>query len=347
MNSTHVPTNPESATITLDISPKGDLASAVSENPEYSLQRQYGGIHAGGWVELLPASWVPYVQLSRLSPPAGLFLIYFPHLFGVLHAASAGGYDRGDVLYVSAILFGGSFFCNNGSHAWNDLVDAPIDMKIARTKTRPIPRGAISRPAAFIFAVSQALGAASFLLFLPYDAAIATIPNIIGTLYYPYSKRHTHLAQVVLGFCLTWGIMIGSSSMGVETPWKEPSTVCLFAASTIWVVIFDTIYAHQDLEDDLKVGVKSTAVLLRGYARFALSVLFIAMSGLLIYSGYFGGMGFPYYAITVGGCVFSVGAMVSLVDLGDPSSCWNWFSTGFWATGASIAAGLFVEYIQS
>ncbi|RYP48690.1 hypothetical protein DL768_005470 [Monosporascus sp. mg162] len=322
-----------------------EVPKATTSN--VSLSQQYGGIHSGGWVDVLPKSWVPYVQLSRLSPPVGFLLIYFPHLFGVIHAASIRRTPLDEVVYVSTVLLAGSFFCNNGSHAWNDLVDAPIDAKIGRTKTRPIPRGDISRTAAFFFACAQALFAASFLLLLPSDAALAAIPTIVGTLYYPFAKRHTHLAQVVLGFCLTWGIMVGSSSMGVEKPWMDTSTVSLLGASILWVILFDTIYAHQDLADDLKVGVKSLAVLLNGNARPFLWALCGGMGFLLYHSGVHGGMGFPYYLITVGGCILSVGTMVVFVELEDPQSCWKWFSNGFWFTGASIVTGLLANYAVS
>ncbi|KAK2603999.1 hypothetical protein QQS21_003835 [Conoideocrella luteorostrata] len=284
---------------------------------EKPLSQQYGGVHAGGWVNRLPKAWIPYVQLSRLSPPAGFILIYLPHLFGVIHAASMTHGSIESVLYVSGVLLVGSLFCNNSSHAWNDLVDAPIDAQIERTKTRPIPRGAIS----------------------------PTFPTIIGTIYYPFAKRHTHLPQVVLGFCLTWGIMIGSSAMGVEKPWADTSTVCLLLGSVLWVILFDIIYAHQDLADDMKVGVKSLAVLINGYAKPFLWTLVMVMTLLLYYSGVYGEMGPLYFLITVGGCASSVGAMVALVDLKDPASCWMWFANGFWLTGTSIVAGLVANYV--
>ncbi|KAH6701363.1 UbiA prenyltransferase family-domain-containing protein [Leptodontidium sp. MPI-SDFR-AT-0119] len=309
------------------------------------LSRQYGGVHAGGWVNLLPSSWVPYVQLSRLSPPAGFFLIYFPHFFGVMHAAKAHDISVFEATRVCLLLLTGSFFCNNASHAWNDLVDAPIDKMIARTKTRPIPRGAITPRAAFVFTVSQALGAASILLLLPTDTAMVTIPTIIGTTYYPFAKRHIHVPQLVLGFCLTWGIMVGSSAVGVAKPWTDPSTVFLLVASILWVVIFDTIYAHQDLVGDMKIGVKSMAVLFRNHAKALLWTLYLGMSTSLVASGYYGQMGIPYYALTVLGCVLSVGTMIIKVDLKSPASCWLWFSQGFWLTGLAISGGLLADYV--
>jgi 4-hydroxybenzoate polyprenyltransferase len=308
------------------------------------LSKQYGGLHPEGWVSRLPSSWIAYVQLSRLSPPAALFLIFFPHLFGVIHAANTISVPATEVSRTCLLLFGGSFFCNNASHAWNDLVDAPIDKLIARTKTRPIPRGAITPRAAFIFAVSQAIAAASFLFFLPADTAKATIPTIIGTIYYPYAKRHTHLPQLVLGFCLCWGIMVGSSAVGVVKPWTDPSTIFLLVASILWVVLFDTIYAHQDLADDVKIGVKSMAVLFRNQARALLWTLYLGMICSLLVSGYYGQLGLSYYAVTVLGCVLSVGTMIIKVDLKSPESCWLWFSQGFWLTGLAISGGLLADY---
>ncbi|KAF5027015.1 hypothetical protein F66182_890 [Fusarium sp. NRRL 66182] len=310
-----------------------------------ALSKQYGGIHAGSWVDVLPKSWIPYVQLSRLSPPVGFILIYFPHLFGVIHAASVQSSSTSDMLYVSGVLVVGSFFCNNGSHAWNDLVDAPIDAQIERTKMRPIPRGAVSRQAALLFAISQAVLASACLLPLGWDTALATIPTIIATLYYPFAKRHTHLAQVVLGFCLTWGVMVGSSAMGIDAPWRHESSVSLLLAANLWVILFDTIYAHQDLQDDVKVGVKSLAVLCNGHARPLLWALFVAKCACLYWCGVSGGLGAPYFTIALGGCAVSVGSMVALVDLEDPESCWKWFATGFWFTALSIVVGLLGDYV--
>ncbi|KAK4185133.1 4-hydroxybenzoate polyprenyltransferase [Podospora australis] len=315
-----------------------------------SLSYQYGGLHRkGSWVDLLPTSWIPYIQLCRLSPPAGLFLIYFAPVFGVFHAAATHHRPAHEVVHACTVLLVASFFGNNASHAWNDLVDADIDARIERTKTRPIPRGAIAPGAAFVFAVTQLLGlGCSLLLFLPPTAALAAVPEILATIYYPWAKRHTHLPQLVLGFCLTWSIMVGSCAMGVGVPWGDRSTILLLLAAVLWVVIFDTVYAHQDLVDDVKIGVKSTAVLLKRHrrttARAVLSVLVLAMASALFGCGYYGGFGIAYHILSVGGCLASVGSMVTLVDLDDPASCWTWFSQGFWLTGLVICGGLLVEY---
>ncbi|KAI0139609.1 UbiA prenyltransferase [Hypoxylon sp. NC0597] len=340
-------------------SQSAEEASAFQNN---ALAQQYGGGHVGGWVGRLPSSWVPYVQLARLSPPAALFLIYFPHFFGVMLAAIIQRSPVSQVLRASFIMLGGSFFFSNAAHGWNDLIDAPIDKSIARTSKRPIPRGAITPRAAFIFTATQAIGAASFLLLMPEGSAIYAIPNIIGTCYYPWAKRHTNFAQLVLGFCLAWGIIMGSCAMGLkpftgepfgggdESGWKqlfwaEPSTACLFLASILWTVIYDSIYAHQDIKDDIKVGLKSIAVLFKDQTKPLLWLLLGCMVTLLYTCGNLLNMGIPFYVIAAGGSLLSLGAMIANVNLKESASCWWWFRYGFWLAGGAIAGGLLSEYV--
>ncbi|KAI3332043.1 UbiA-domain-containing protein [Xylariaceae sp. AK1471] len=344
---------------------KDEVNAAQEEKPNTMPQQYSGGVDAQGWVSLLPAWCVPWVQLCRLYPPAALFLVYFPNLFGVLHAATAqsSATPIAEVVYACGVLFVASFFGSNAAHAWNDLVDAPLDAQVARTRDRPIPRGAVSPRAAALFAVSQVVCLLGTLrLFLPFPqaqtATAAAVPVVLGTAYYPFAKRHSNLPQMVLGFCLTWAIMVGSSAVGDAArrpPWTDPSTLALLFAAVLWVVLFDTIYAHQDVTDDVRVGIGSTAVLLLRLrdsragavaSRLPLWALLGGMIAGLAASGHLAGMGFAYYVLAVGGSALSVGAMVANVDLGDPANCWLWFSQGFWATGLAIAAGLVVEYAR-
>ncbi|KAI1100215.1 UbiA prenyltransferase family-domain-containing protein [Jackrogersella minutella] len=320
------------------------------------LAKQYGGNHAGGWVSYLPPSWIPYVQLARLSPPAGLFLIYFPHLFGLLHASIMQNSLPLEVLKAGTVMMLGSLFFSNAIHIWNDLIDAPIDKLVARTRKRPIPRGAVSPLSAFIFAVTQAFGAALVLLyFLPVQGALYAAPNMIPTAYYPWAKRHTQFAQVVLGIWLAWGVFMGSVFLGAM-PYvvdfanaefsMDKSATCLYFACVLWTVIYDTIYAHQDIEDDKKIGMKSLAVLFGDKTKPWLSGVLGAMILALSAAGQYGGLGLPFYCLSVIGSSFSLGAMITMVDLADSTSCWWWFRYGFWATGALISTGLLLEYIS-
>ncbi|KAH7325587.1 UbiA prenyltransferase family [Stachybotrys elegans] len=311
---------------------------------EVQLSQQYGGSHGGGWVSRLPSLWIPYVQLARLSPPAAILLIYIPHVLGLLHAASIQRSSLAEILRSSGWLFVGTVFFSNAAHAWNDLIDSPFDKLVARTKTRPIPRGAISEKNAFIFATVQAIGAALVLLAFPSMTGKWAIPNIFASTYYPWAKRHTHGAQLVLGFCLGWGVIVGATTVNVD-PSTDTSTIFLFVACLLWTGIYDTIYAHQDYKDDMKLGLKSLATLLgKKHTKAVLYLFLVIMLGSLAQCGILHEAMWPYHCLAVGGSLVSLGTMITYVQLENPKSCWKWFSTGFWGTGGSIAAGLIAQY---
>ncbi|KAL4862871.1 hypothetical protein BDV12DRAFT_178292 [Aspergillus spectabilis] len=319
----------------------------------------YTGNHRSGWLQSVPDSALPFVQLARLSPPAGLFLIYFPHLFGLLLAAILNDLAVSDVVYASALLFGASFFVSNAIHIWNDLIDAPLDAQVERTCKRPIPRGAVSPKAAFYFTLSQAIGAVLFLPFIPGGFLYATLyalPGILGWTYYPWAKRHTYYPQLVLGLCLSWGVVMGCLALNFPILQVaddadsfrvrlEPSISCLFAASTLWTIIYDTIYAHQDIVDDKKAGIKSLAVLYGAQTKPLLWQLLVAKTALLVMCGRLGEMSVVYYLFAVLGSAASLGVMIWKVDLASNSSCWWWFGNGFWLAGGSIVGGLAMELV--
>ncbi|KAI1776759.1 prenyltransferase [Hypoxylon cercidicola] len=311
-----------------------------------ALGQQYGGSHTGSWVSYFPAAWIPYIQLARLSPPAGVFLVLFPHLFGVIHGAIFQRVPLTDIVHALIVVTVGSFFLSNAIHGWNDIIDAPIDRLVARTRGRPIVRGAISIRGALIFTLSQCLGAGVVLLALPTTTTWVAIPGIIGNIYYPWSKRHTHFAQFVLGFCLAWGVYVGTAVVGVDrmADMLAPTT-CLFLSSVLWTVIYDTIYAFQDIVDDEKIGLKSTAVLFREWTKPFLWVSLSCVAVLLVAYGQFCAAGIGFYSVAMGGCLLSLGTMILKVDLRSPLSCWWWFRYGFWLAGGSIISGLVLTSI--
>ena len=310
---------------------------------------EFVGGSYGGWVTLLPSSWVPYIQLTRLNISAPIALSCFPHLFGVIHAAATDKqqyHNPMEILHISALLFGWTLFCSNAGHAWDDLIDAHLDAQMERTKHRPIPRGAISPYAALTFSVMSIICASVFLFFLPVMTAWTVIPSVLSAIYYPWAKKHTPFPQLILGFCLAWGVMVGKVSLtGYEWKSDNGSVISLMLAYMFAIVIYDTIYAHQDINDDLELGLGSTAVLFRNHTKRALFSLTICMTVALIFCGVLGGMGFCYLMITVGGSLMSVGIMLYKVDLNDRASCWLWFSMGFWTTMLSITIGLLSEYM--
>ncbi|KAF2688557.1 UbiA prenyltransferase [Lentithecium fluviatile CBS 122367] len=325
---------------------------APTQATNEALAYQYGGNHKTGWLAYLPEHWLPYVQLARLSPPAGLFLVYFPHSFGLIYAAIRQQASPSEVAYAGILLFGGSFFVSNAIHIWNDIVDAPLDAKVERTRHRPIPRGAVSSSAALIFTASQTLGAALFLPMLGGDAienVIFSAPGFVAWLYYPYAKQHTYWTQAVLGVCLSWGIVIGALSLGVKpyslrTGKIDIPLLLLFSASTMWTMIYDSVYGFQDLKDDLEAGIYSMPVLFKFNIKRVFWILVVFIAATLAGIGGQDEMGMMYYGITVGGTTACLGLMVAYVDLSSSESCWWWFSKGFWYAGGSIIGGLLAEY---
>lgn len=140
--------------------------------------------------------------------------------------------------------------------------------------------------------------------------------------------------------------MVGSAATGLDRPWLDQGTLCLVAASLLWTVIYDTIYAHQDIKDDARLGVKSMAMLFATETRTKLLLWFLwwLMGAALILYARLEEMGFQFYFITVFGALASLGAMIANVELGNEASCWWWFSIGFWYVGLSIAGGLLSEH---
>ena len=332
--------------------PPGDNPHVVAE----TLAHQYDGNSISGWVTLIPSSSVPYIQLARLNPPAGLFLIYFPHIFGILLAGvrQQASFDR--VVYASLRMFAGSFFLSNAIHIWNDLIDAPLDALVRRTKKRPIPRGAVSEVNAVIFTVTQVVGALAFLPVLDInllDAVAWALPSIIAWTYHPWAKRHIDCQQLLLGFCLAWGVLMGSLSMGLRpiasgTSWTIDRPVsCLHLACIVWSIMYDSVYAHQDVEDDVKAGIKSLAVLYRNQTKPLLWVLLGTMTLLLTACGVTADSGAAFYTVAVGGSFVALALMISRVQLQESASCWWWFGQGFWWVGFAISDGLLAELARA
>ncbi|KAL4903303.1 UbiA prenyltransferase family-domain-containing protein [Aspergillus multicolor] len=212
---------------------------------------RYRGNSRTGWLQYVPESTIPFIKLARLSPPVGLLLVYLPHAFGLLLGAILTKHPADEELRAGAVLLVGSFFGSNVIHIWNDLVDAPLDALVERTKHRPIPRGAISRSVALGSAANQALAALLFLVFLPgglVRAVLYALPSAAMWAYYPYAKRHIDYPQLVLGLCLAWGVVVGCLAVNVsilhftqtqtldstiDRMRLEPSILCLFTESTL------------------------------------------------------------------------------------------------------------------
>ena len=210
----------------------------------------------GNWVDWFAPAWSrPYLRLARFDRPIGSWLLLLPCCWS---AALAAGISRDvkQLLPVLALFFIGAFVMRGAGCAWNDITDRDLDAKVERTRSRPIPAGQVSVAGAFAFLVLQALIGLAVLLQFNRFAILTVLASLAIVAIYPFMKRITYWPQVVLGLAFSWGALMGFAVLLGRLP---AAAFVLYAGSIAWVIGYDTIYAHQDREDDALIGVKSTA----------------------------------------------------------------------------------------
>jgi 4-hydroxybenzoate polyprenyltransferase len=210
----------------------------------------------GNWVDgFAPAATRPYLRLSRADRPIGTWLLLIPCLWGISLAAAQDGYRPFD-LWLAAGCALGAFLMRGAGCTWNDITDRHIDAAVARTRSRPLPSGQVTVRQAMIWMVAQALIAALILFSFNALAIGLGIASLALVCIYPFAKRFTWWPQVFLGLAFNWGALLAfaAHSGSLSLP-----AVLLYASGITWTLFYDTIYAHQDTEDDALIGVKSTA----------------------------------------------------------------------------------------
>src|SRR5215831_1832779 len=232
----------------------------------------------GNWVDTHAPPWSrPYLRLARFDRPIGSWLLLMPCWWSAALAAGAAG-DLSQLPLQIALFFIGAFVMRGAGCTWNDITDRDLDAKVERTRSRPIPAGQVSATQALAFMVAQAL--IGLLVLLQFNRfAIATgIASLIIVAIYPFMKRITWWPQVVLGLAFSWGALMG---FAVTFARLDATAFALYAGSIAWVIGYDTIYAHQDAEDDALIGIKSTARLFAERTHQAL-VVFYGLAVVLI-----------------------------------------------------------------
>ncbi|MEN9409051.1 MAG: 4-hydroxybenzoate octaprenyltransferase [Pseudomonadota bacterium] len=228
----------------------------------------------GNWVDTLaPPATRPYLRLSRADRPIGTWLLLIPCLWAIaLAAASTGGFTAFD-LWLAASSAVGAFLMRGAGCTWNDITDRDFDAAVARTRSRPIPSGQVTVKQALFWMVAQALTAA-LILFSYHPLAIALgIGSLALVAIYPFAKRFTWWPQAFLGLAFNWGALL---LWAAHTGNLSAAPLFLYAAGFVWTLFYDTIYAHQDKEDDALIGVRSTARLFGENTNRWLAIFMIA-----------------------------------------------------------------------
>lgn len=300
-----------------------------------------------GFVSCLPRSWIPYAQLMRLERPAGLYAFYFPYLIGLMYAACIAPEPPSPLhlLHIAAVLLPGNMILRGAACAWNDNVDQKFDRRVARCRHRPVARGAVSTMQTNVFTLALLAAGYALLELFPAQCAPHMLVMVVLLFAYALAKRVTYYPQVVLGFPFAWAVFFCVAALGMEPFGANAApTLAMFGANILWTITYDTIYAHQDIKDDEKAGVKGMAVRFRDSTKVLASVLAIAQVALLIAAGFWAEFGAIYFCGTCGGVAAAMAYFIYDVDLTRPESCGAWFHTQFWLVGAGFMAGLVGEY---
>ena len=295
----------------------------------------------GNWVDTHAPPWTrPYLRLARFDRPIGSWLLLMPCWWSAALAAGVAR-DLSQLPLQIALFFIGAFVMRGAGCTWNDITDRDLDAKVERTRSRPIPAGQVSVSQALVFLIAQALIGLAVLLQFNRVAVATGIASLIIVAIYPFMKRITWWPQIVLGLAFSWGALMGFAATFARI---DPTALVLYAGSIAWVIGYDTIYAHQDAEDDALIGIKSTARLFGARTREALVVFYglaamlIAIALALAGSGLAGWIGLVAFAA-------HLSWQISRLQIGDPALCLRVFKSNRDA-GLLLFAGLLVDAVM-
>ncbi|KAK2837923.1 hypothetical protein Q5P01_015135 [Channa striata] len=292
-------------------------------HPSFRLRevQHYGrrSFSAATIVNSVPAPVQPYLRLMRLDKPIGTWLLYLPCTWSIALAADPGCLPHLGML----TLFGtGALLMRGAGCTINDMWDKDFDKKVSRTATRPIASGEISQKQALVFLGGQLSLALGILLCLNYYSIALGAASLSLVVTYPLMKRITYWPQFVLGLTFNWGALLGWAAVKGSCDWS----VCLplYFSGVMWTLIYDTIYAHQDKEDDVKIGVKSTALRFQEQTKPWLSGFMVAMMSGLVIAGVNAEQTLPYYAV-LSTVAIHLTHQIYTLDINKPDDCWKKF----------------------
>ncbi len=275
-----------------------------------------------------------FAKLVRLDRPIGIFLLMWPALWA-LWIAGEGSPPWGTVLiFVAGVVLMRSAGC-----AINDFADRNLDGQVARTRERPIAAGLVSPGEAIGVFLVLSLGAFALVLFLDWKTIALSVVALVLAVIYPFMKRYTHLPQLFLGAAFGWAVPMAFTAITGAVP---PVAWVLFTATVVWALVYDTQYAMVDREDDLKAGIKSTAILFGPNDRLIVGLLQVLLLLLLAYVGHLAGRGGWYFAGLALASALALHHQYLIRDR-DPAACFQAFLDNNYL-GTAVFLGLVADY---
>jgi 4-hydroxybenzoate polyprenyltransferase len=297
---------------------------------------------SGHWVyRALPRTLWPFAQLARWDRPIGWWLLMWPCWWSAALAVAAPAGSFGWQLpWHLALFMIGAIAMRGAGCTYNDIVDQDIDEKVARTRSRPLPSGQATRRQAWAFLALQCLVGLVVLLQFNWFAVGVGLASLATVAIYPFAKRFTDWPQLFLGFAFSWGAWMGWAGHFGSL---ALAPALLYLGSILWVIGYDTIYAHQDKEDDALVGVRSTARLFGERTKLALSLLY--SGALILFALAFWSAGVPMLTyVGLGAAAFHMAYQIRILDIDDADQCLRLFKSnstvGWLIFGGLLLAGL-------
>jgi 4-hydroxybenzoate polyprenyltransferase len=297
---------------------------------------------AGNWVDrFAPAFARPYLRLARMDRPIGTWLLLFPCWWSLALAEVAEGHPYPSLVSLSLFALGALVMRGAGC-AYNDFVDHEYDAKVARTASRPIPSGQVTPDAALVFACVLAFAGFLVLIWFNTYTVVLGIASLGIVAVYPFMKRFTYWPQAVLGLAFNWGALVGWAS--VKGSLALPPLL-LYVGSVLWTIGYDTIYAHQDTEDDLMLGLKSTALTFGERTPAWVGGFYAGALALWVAAGYLAGTHLIFFfGVALVG--LQMAWQVSSLDIHDPANCLRRFRSNR-DVGAAIFLALVIDMLLS
>jgi 4-hydroxybenzoate polyprenyltransferase len=291
----------------------------------------------GNWVDSFAPAWArPYLRLARLDRPIGSWLLLMPCWWSVGLAAVRA--REGINLWHLVLFLVGAFAMRGAGCTWNDIVDRDLDARVERTRSRPIPSGQVTVATAAAFLALQAMVGLAVLLQFNHFTIYVGLASLAVVAVYPFMKRITYWPQIVLGLAFSWGALMGWPATFARL---DPPALLLYAGAISWVIGYDTIYAHQDREDDALIGIKSTALLFRERTKPMLALFYALAVALIALAGFSAGAGL-IFALGLLAFALHLAWQITRLDVEDPVNCLAVFKSNRDA-GLILFAGLVLD----
>jgi len=302
------------------------------QNDNLPMEYIVADANADNWVyRSAPAGLRPYLKLARLDRPVGVWLLLWPCIWGLILASIASGEMFS--LHYLALFAVGAIVMRGAGCTFNDIIDRDFDGQVARTALRPIPAGEVTVKQAWLFLIAQCL--IGFIVLIQFNlfSIILGASSLLLVAAYPFMKRITWWPQAWLGLTFNWGALMGWSVVAGGLDWPA---VVLYAGCICWTIGYDTIYAHQDREDDALIGIKSTARLMGDKTKIWLIGLYMIFAISLVISEKMAGGGNFISTGLLSGVVAGLAVQIWRLDINDPVRCLALFK-------GNIALGMLIS----